>query len=143
VGGGRRTEGRARGVDPMVSGALSQAAAAGLTLGAGAAGCGLLVLGLTALAVRRGARAERPRKPARAGTTGAAAPGPEPDAAAVETGTHDPYPPQPYSAHEPRSHKPYSRPYRMPRQGQHGTTNGHSPGAGLPSNPYSPPGDES
>ncbi|MBR7837541.1 hypothetical protein KDL01_29955, partial [Actinospica durhamensis] len=59
---------------------------------------------------------------------------------------HDPYPPQPYSTKEPRTHKPYSRPYKVPRQEQHGSTNGHRPpdstATGIPTTPYTPPDDE-
>jgi len=86
--------------------ALSDTAATGLILGGGALGCALLVLGLTVLAVRRGAREER----------------------------------------EAKKHLPYSTPYKVPRQEQHGSTNGHRPpnstGSGIPSTPYAPPHDE-
>ena len=134
---------------PVLDGALSDTAATGLILGGGAVGCGLLVLGLTVLAIRRGARAEalerqhrqRVRATARSRARAAA-----PGTAVDEAGAHDAYPPQPYSAHEPKSHRPYSRPYRVPRQDTHGTTNGHRPpgstAAGIPGTPYPPPEDE-
>jgi hypothetical protein len=121
-------------VDLGVADALSGSAATGLILGAGALGSGLLVVGLTVLAVRRGNREEelrrrgtapaaartRARAAARAGGKRAA----EPDAPIVP-GEHDPYPRQPYSAAEPGSHQPYSRPYKLPRQDSLGAGNGH------------------
>jgi hypothetical protein len=137
------------GVYPVLDGALSDTAATGLILGGGAVGCGLLVLGLTVLAIRRGAKAEalerrhrqQVRATARSRARAAAA-----GSATDEAGPHDPYPPQPYSKHEPKSHRPYARPYRVPRQEAHGATNGHRPpgstAAGLPSTPYPPPEDE-
>ncbi|HTJ68271.1 MAG TPA: hypothetical protein VL551_12130 [Actinospica sp.] len=109
--------------DGVYAGALSDTAATGLILGAGALGSGLLVLGLTVLAVRRGNREEELRRRgeaerARARRTAARI-------ALIEPGAHDPYPQQPYSPTEPKSHQPYSRPYKLPRQGSLGATNGH------------------
>ena len=100
------------GVYPVLYGALSDTAATGLILGGGALGCGMLVLGLTVMAVRRGAKAEalerrrkqqvraaaRSRSAHRANASAASA-----GTAVDELGAHDPYPPQPYSAQEPRS----------------------------------------
>ncbi|HWG24617.1 hypothetical protein [Actinospica sp.] len=110
-----------------VESALSGTAATGLILGAGALGSGLLVLGLTVLAVRRGNREEELRRrgeaaraPVRSRTKRSAA-----RTTLVEPGTHDAYPQQPYSAAEPRSHRPYSRTYKLPRQDSPGATNGH------------------
>jgi len=114
---------------PGVEGALSNTAATGLILGSGAIGSGLLVLGLTVLAIRRGARAEREQR-RRAATTRARATGRATDA----PGGHDPYPRQPYSAAEPTSHRPYSRPYKVPEQGSPGLTNGHLNGNRAPEN---------
>ena len=138
---------------PTVDGALSNTAATGVILGAGALGSGLLVLTLTVLAIRRGARAEelerqreRPvRTAARSRTKRAAA-----VTAVDELGAHDPYPRQPYSAGEPGSHQPYSRPYKVPKQEAHGLANGHSNGhrppgtaaTGIPTTPYAPPDEE-
>jgi hypothetical protein len=146
-------------VEGAVVTALSETASTGLILGGGALGCGLLVLGLTVLAVRRGAKEEqdartaqrvaagavkakqrggRPARPGRPGRGGRGRPGPEPP--------HDPYPRQPYSPQEPKSHQPYSRPYKLPRQEQYGSTNGHRPpdsaATGIPATPYTPPEDE-
>lgn len=99
------------------SGALSNTASAGLILGAGAVGSGLLVLTLTVLAVRRGARAaERERRQERLGERSGA---------------------------YPRS----SIPYKIPKQDSpalaNGRSNGHrppgSPAAEIPTTPYSPP----
>ncbi|HEX4788285.1 MAG TPA: hypothetical protein VH372_07465 [Actinospica sp.] len=139
-------------VYPMFDGALSDTAATGLILGGGAVGCGLLVLGLTVLAIRRGARAEalerqggqRLRTAARSRSKRVSAS----TTAVDELGAHDAYPPQPYSAHEPASHKPYSRAYRVPKQDSHAaSTNGHRPPdsttAGLPTTPFPPPDDDS
>lgn len=154
----------------MESTALTDTAATGLILGGGALGCALLVLGLTVLALRRGAREEqraqaaqkvaagavgqssrRPTRAARTGRTGRAGRGGRGGRArsGSEFG-HDPYPPQPYTSQEPKTHKPYSRPYKVPRQEQHGKTNGHRPpgstgstGTELPTTPYTPPEDES
>jgi hypothetical protein len=138
-------------VNPVLDGALSDTAATGLILGGGALGCGLLVLGLTVLAIRRGARAEALERQQRQRVRAAAAHSRTKRSAAGtavdELGAYDPYPPQPYSAQEPNSHKPYSRPYRLPRQEKpNGATNGHRPpdstAAGIPSTPYTPPDDE-
>jgi len=143
--------------------ALSDTAATGLILGGGALGCGLLVLGLTVLALRRGAREEqraraeqkvvagavgqgggRPARGPRGGRAGRAGRGGR-SRPGSELG-HDPYPQQPYSPQEPKTHKPYSRPYKVPRQEQHGSTNGHRPpdanGTGIPTRPFTPPDDE-
>ncbi|HET9171431.1 MAG TPA: hypothetical protein VFN97_18470 [Actinospica sp.] len=109
-------------MDAGLVGALSDTAATGLILGGGALGSGLLVLGLTVLAVRRGAREERRRRAAaraRARRTVLRT------AAAADSGPHDHYPQQPYSAAEPTSHQPYSRPYSLPRQDSPAKTNGH------------------
>jgi hypothetical protein len=137
--------------------ALSQNADAGLILGGGALGCGLLVLGLTVLALRRGAREEEKARTAQkvhagaVGQRGARPTRPGRSARATRGGErestpHDPYPPQPYSSQEPKTHKPYSRPYKVPRQEQHGSTNGHHPpgsaATGIPTTPYTPPDDE-
>jgi hypothetical protein len=145
-------------VYPVLDGALSDTASTGLILGGGAVGCGLLVLGLTVLALRRGARAEalererRQRVRATAHTrskrasAAAAAAAATKGTAVGELGAHDPYPPQPYSSHEPGSHQPYSRPYRVPKQEPHAATNGHRPAGtnatGIPGAPYTPPDDE-
>lgn len=136
------------GVYAVLDSALSDTAATGLILGGGALGCAILVLGLTVMAIRRGAKAEAldrrrgqqakaaARTARRAGSTSTATP---PASSAADTdvddpGPHDPYPRQPYSAQEPRSHQPYSRPYRVPKQeAPHAATNGHRP----------PPADES
>jgi hypothetical protein len=111
--------------------ALSGTAATGLILGAGALGSGLLVLGLTVLAVRRGNRAEREQLRLRGESERAAAlTRGERTAGRItltEPGSHDPYPQQPYSAAEPGSHRPYSRPYTPPMQDSLGATNGHAP----------------
>lgn len=136
--------------------ALSDTAATGLILGGGALGCGILVLGLTALAIHRGAKEEalerQQRQRVRATALGQASAGRGKAAAAAgaavdEPGAHDPYPPQPYSAREPRSHKPYSRPYRVPKQeSPRAATNGHRPpgssATGVPTAPFPPPDDE-
>lgn len=95
------------------SGALSDTASAGLILGAGAVGSGLLVLGLTVLAVRRGARAaERERLGERSGAY-------------------------------PRSSIPYKLPEQDSPALANGRSNGHrppgSPTAEIPTTPYSPP----
>lgn len=117
-------------MDLGIAEALSGTAATGLILGAGALGSGLLVVGLTVLAVRRGNREEELRRrgttrataraTARVGGKRAAEPGPP-----IVPGAHDSYPRQPYSATEPGSHQPYSRPYKLPRQDSLGATNGH------------------
>ena len=135
--------------------ALSDNAAAGLILGGGALGCGLLVFGLTMLAVRRSAREEQEERATQKVVAGAVgqrpgrARGRGARAGRVGAGVeapHDPYPPQPYSTREPHTHKPYSRPYKVPRQEQHGSTNGHRPpdstATGIPTTPYTPPDDE-
>ncbi|WP_034265184.1 hypothetical protein [Actinospica robiniae] len=148
----------------MESTALTDTAATGLILGGGALGCGLLVLGLTVLALRRGAREEQRAQAAQKVAAGAVRQGGEQPTRAPRTGRtgragrggrsrsraelgHDPYPQQPYSSQEPKTHQPYSRPYKVPRQEQHGSTNGHRPpdanGTGLPTTPYTPPDDES
>ncbi len=114
--------------------ALSDGAATGLVIAAGAGGSFALVLVLTLMTVRRSER-----KAART---------PESQMATVGAGKgQDAYPPQPYSPDEPRSHRPYSRPYRIPRQDNgHGATNGTrpngSPGTGLPMKPWPPQEDE-
>jgi hypothetical protein len=147
--------------------ALTDTAATGLILGGGALGCGLLVLGLTVLAVRRGEREEQRARAAQKVAAGTVRQGDEQPTRATRTARtgrtgrggrsgrsrsraelgHDPYPPQPYSPQEPKTHQPYSRPYKVPRQEQHGSTNGHRPpdstGTGLPTTPYPPPDDES
>lgn len=110
---------------------LSSTAATGLILGAGALGSGLLVMGLTVLAVRRGNREEELRRrgeAARVTTRSRAKRSAARTATLVEPGAHDAYPQQPYSTTEPRSHKPYSRPYTVPRQDSLGATNGHLEG---------------
>jgi hypothetical protein len=113
--------------------ALSDGAATGLIIAAGAGGSFALVLGITLFTVRRAERrvARRERK-----------------MAAVGAGNgRDTYPPQPYSPDDPRSHRPFSRTYQIPRQeGQHGATNGSRPagstGKGLPTAPWPPTNDE-
>lgn len=115
--------------------ALSDGAATGLVIAAGAGGSFALVLVLTLVTVRRSERK-------------AAARAPESQMATVGAGKgQDAYPPQPYSPDEPRSHRPYSRPYRIPRQDNgHGSTNGTrpngSPGTGIPMKPWPPQEDE-
>lgn len=144
--------------------ALSDTAATGLILGGGALGCGLLVLGLTVLALRRGAREEQDARPAAKVVAGAVQQGGGRPARGSRGGRagragrpargwrsrpgselgHDPYPQQPYSSQEPKTHKPYSRPYKVPRQEQHGSTNGHRPpdaNGTIPTGPYTPPDD--
>ncbi|HEV3173163.1 MAG TPA: hypothetical protein VGZ32_22640 [Actinocrinis sp.] len=121
-------------MDPQIA-ALSDGAATGLIIAAGAGGSFALVLALTLLTVRRTERkvARRERK-----------------MAAVGAGNgRDTYPPQPYSPQEPHSHRPFSRPYQIPRQeSAHGeATNGSRPtgsnGTELPMAPWPPPkGDE-
>ena len=98
---------------PSVDGALSNTASAGLILGAGAVGSGLLVLALTVLAVRRGARAAKlERLGERSG---------------------------PY----PRSSIPYTLPRQDSPALANGRSTGHrppgSPAAEIPTTPYSPP----
>lgn len=125
----------------VLDSALSDTAATGLILGGGALGCGILVMGLTVLAIRRGAKAEalerrrrqQMKAAARTRATRGAGSATAAGTAVDELGTHDPYPRQPYSAREPRSHQPYSRPYRVPKQeaskqgAPHVATNGHRP----------------
>ena len=121
-------------MDPQIV-ALSNGAATGLIIAAGAGGSFALVLAVTLLTVRR-----TERKVARR----------EREMAAVGAGDgRDTYPPQPYSPQEPHTHRPFSRPYQIPRQeSAHGTaTNGSRPtgsaGAELPMAPWPPPkGDE-
>ena len=147
-------------VGPVAAGArvtaLSETASTGLILGGGALGCGLLVLGLTVLALRRGAREEQNARSAQkvhAGAVGQRGGRPVRGGRGGRGGRgagaqlpHDPYPSQPYSPQEPKTHKPYSRPYKLPRQEQHGSTNGHRPpgpaATGIPTTPYTPPEDE-
>jgi hypothetical protein len=121
-------------MDPQIV-ALSNEAATGLIIAAGAGGSFALVLALTLLTVRRSERKVARR---------------EREMASVGAGNgRDTYPPQPYSPHEPHSHRPFSRPYQIPRQeSAHGTTtNGSRPtgstGAELPMAPWPPTkGDE-
>ena len=97
----------------LTDGALSNSASAGLILGAGAVGSGLLVLTLTVLAVRRGARAE----------------------ALERLGER--------TAPYPRSSIPYELPKQDSPALANGHSNGHRPpgssAAGIPTTPYSPP----
>jgi len=137
-------------VAATVDGALSNTATTGLILGGGAVGAGVLVLTLTVLAIRRGARAEaleRARQRQVHTTTHSRPKRAATGTAVDELGAHDGYPSQPYSAQDPGSHKPYSRPYKVPRQEAHGSTNGHRPpgstATGIPTTPYSPPDDGS
>ena len=118
-------------MDPQIL-ALSDGAATGLIIAAGAGGSFALVLGITLLTVRLAERraARRDRR-----------------MAAVGAGNgRDTYPPQPYSPDEPTSHRPFSRAYQIPRQDSHGATNGSRPagsaGAGLPTAPWPPQNDE-
>jgi len=118
-------------VDPQIL-ALSDGAATGLIIAAGAGGSFALVLGITLFAIRR---AER--KAARSDRR----------MAAIGVGNGpDTYPPQPYSSNEPHTHRPFSRAYKIPRQDAHGATNGSRPagsaGAGLPTAPWPPQSDE-
>ncbi len=114
--------------------ALSDGAATGLVIAAGAGGSFALVLVLTLMTVRRSERKAAHAPESRMATVGAAK-------------GQDAYPPQPYSPDEPRSHRPYSRPYRIPRQDNgHGATNGTRPngsaGTGIPMKPWPPQEDE-
>lgn len=118
-------------MDPQIL-ALSDAAATGLIIAAGAGGSFALVLGVTLVAIRR---AERK-----------AARGDRRMAAVAAGNGRDTYPSQPYSPDEPHSHRPFSRGYKIPRQDSHGATNGSRPagpaGAGLPTAPWPPQNDD-
>lgn len=114
--------------------ALSDGAATGLIIAAGAGGSFALVLVLTLLTVRRSERKAARTRHSQMATVGAG-------------NGQDVYPPQPYSPEEPRSHRPYSRQYRIPRQESgHASTNGSRPtgsaGTGLPTTPWPPQEDE-
>ena len=112
--------------------ALSDGAATGLIIAAGAGGSFALVLGITLVTIRRAER-RAARSERRMASVGAG-------------NGRDTYPSQPYSQDEPRSHRPFSRPYTIPRQDSHGATNGSRPadsaGAGLPTAPWPPSNDE-
>jgi hypothetical protein len=118
-------------IGPQIE-ALSDGAATGLIIAAGAGGSFALVLTVTVLTMRRSERkAARERQMATVG--GGQGQG------------QDAFPPQPYSPNEPHSHRPYSRPYRIPRQESgHTSTNGSRPtgSAGVPTSPWPPKNDE-